>query len=319
MKYPLLALLIAACSPPPQRTGQPTLANRLLGDSKPPRGRITLERLRSVELDEGAQVRGAAFGPGDSIVYWTAREVFTLGPELERPRRRCSPFQSRPMAAAFGSSSRDVEVIDSAGRLIVSDGSACRRMSLDTGGRLLSAARSTNGWVGLVRPSAASPPIVIDLARVRSRRIEPLWPPLKPGDEDWLFVTPSDKGVVVGMGRPPFWWSRINAADSPELIAAGRTVSEPLYPVALAAADADPAWASKTVLTTKYGFLQTLADLKSEARVLVRYDSTGRVVSTSRISAPLGLVASSPNSDLVLGFASLKRPTLILYRLTGGH
>ena len=169
-----------------------------------------------------------------------------------------------------------------------------------------------------------------------SRRfpISPVWPDLKPRDSDWLFVAANGGTLVVGLARAPFWWMQ-SVPNAPERRAREWALTEPNHPIALMAIDEraiptepqhpldvlasspDPAWVGLSVLSTRFGFLQTLADLKSETRLLVSYDRLGRVIRRSRIATPLGLVASDPIAELVVGYASLRRPTLILYRLTG--
>lgn len=294
----------------------------------------TLERLRTVELAADEQVRGAAFGPKSSIVYWTAHSVVTLSPDLTTRQPVCSRLLSKPIAAAFGSGAEVVEVVDASGVLIIGRGDRCRRVQLKLGGRLESAAHLPTGWVALVRRPQTETPGLVWLQGGRRPLIPPVWPDLKGRDSDWLFVTATGGTLVAGLARAPFWWMH-SAPNADEQRARNWVLTEPNHPIAFMATDEraipaepihpldllssgpDPAWVGLSVLSTKFGFLQTLADLKSETRLLVTYDQGGRVVRRARIGTPLGLVASEPASDLVVGYASLRRPTLILYRLTG--
>lgn len=137
------------------------------------------------------------------------------------------------------------------------------------------------------------------------------------GDENWLYLSAAGRTVVVGTGREPYWWTW--CAPISHSLPGARCREAPSAGHTFAAAQLNPGgqWIALAPLRTKSGFIQTLADLTSELRVLVLYDSSGTVLRRSEIRAPMALVASSPGEGLVLGVVSLERFELLIYRLAG--
>jgi hypothetical protein len=61
------------------------------------------------------------------------------------------------------------------------------------------------------------------------------------------------------------------------------------------------------------GYLQTIADLKSDSRVLVRYDERGKVVAQVHLAIPLGILQSLPTKRELLAVRTSGGSELVLY------
>lgn len=72
------------------------------------------------------------------------------------------------------------------------------------------------------------------------------------------------------------------------------------------------------MLSLDRGWIQTLADLRSDRRVIVVFDSTGAEVRRLEMDAPFGFVASSRDPQEVVALRALGKAELIFYRWTGG-
>ncbi len=65
------------------------------------------------------------------------------------------------------------------------------------------------------------------------------------------------------------------------------------------------------------GFIQTLSDLRSDARLLVEYDRAGRVVGTALAYLPIGFVGSlrRAGESILIGLRRLNGAEVVGYRV----
>lgn len=106
---------------------------------------------------------------------------------------------------------------------------------------------------------------------------------------------PYQRYVYRPHGRGPQQWTSLpGAVDSVRSPPAADRASPPAHWRALALVPLD-----------RGGALQTFADLRSDRRVLVRYDSTGVIVAERELDAPFATLHSIPERRLLLGSRSL--------------
>ena len=72
-------------------------------------------------------------------------------------------------------------------------------------------------------------------------------------------------------------------------------------------------WRGLVVVPLDCGSLQTLADLASDQRLLVRYGPTGRVARVSPLEAPFGVAASQTDQRLLAGVRRTGGQEVVLY------
>lgn len=78
-------------------------------------------------------------------------------------------------------------------------------------------------------------------------------------------------------------------------------------------------WVALPTLALKSGFLQMLSDIRSDRRLLLLYDSEGRITATRELSLPLGLTASNPAKHLLFGVRTMAGDEFIAYRWRRGN
>ncbi len=75
-----------------------------------------------------------------------------------------------------------------------------------------------------------------------------------------------------------------------------------------------PHWRALPAARLDCGWLVTLADLESDARLLLRYDEAGRLVRVAPLSAPFGIVSGEPATATLLAARRAGRLELVWYR-----
>jgi hypothetical protein len=124
----------------------------------------------------------------------------------------------------------------------------------------------------------------------------------------------SSTGIAVNTARIPFS-RRLLVADSRYSgeFAGGEAPEELEDSVVY-----EPEWRALALLSLDRGWIQTLADLRSDRRVIVVFDNSGVEVRRLEMDAPFGFVASSHDSQEVVALRALGKAELIFYRWTWG-
>lgn len=74
-----------------------------------------------------------------------------------------------------------------------------------------------------------------------------------------------------------------------------------------------PAWVSSPLFTLRRQFLQVLSELRSDRRLLILYDETGRELRRRALDAPFGILATNDSLQVLLGTRRLKQTEVIIY------
>ena len=67
-------------------------------------------------------------------------------------------------------------------------------------------------------------------------------------------------------------------------------------------------------LSVENGALLTLADLRSDARILIHLDTSGRLLSSVHIEAPVGFISSRPDLKTILAVRNRGADEIVFYR-----
>lgn len=126
-----------------------------------------------------------------------------------------------------------------------------------------------------------------------------------------LTAKPASKGILITLRWKPF---RTYLVDS---LGGLRLTLQP--PDGLAACTpgakcSQPILASLSVLELDQGYVQSLADLKSDKRYLVLYDLRGAPIRVSQVDAAFGLVSAVPGTRGALAFTELGGDRLLVYK-----
>lgn len=232
---------------------------------------------------------GLSSGPCGEVLAWATRPntVLRMTPALEPERSWVLPSHVLPLAA--WSQGETLEVITRVPPMLHqfgSEGSPVQSVHLEVDGRLIAAARGTQGWYLLSGSvSAGAGHLRLD------------------GHPGQAFVktsgtiTPDDSGVWLTDLHYPFEarrfrddWSRdLTLLPPKELLDSMRS--------ALGQVDFS-VWASLPVAILTHGYMQTIADHGNDRRLLVVYDNAGAVVSSAVLNVPLGLMLGTRNHRL---------------------
>ena len=283
--------------------------------ARPGQARLALLEVDSWTLPDSFALSGMSTSAERDLVLWSSSSdhLILLNHQLELVREVPLPGGIEPR---FVSVLRDhsIEFVewDSAKihRLTYSAGRYLHQAEMSgVEGSVVAAARGEDRWVFLSRGRDS----VLTLYRSRF-----------PGGEEWASTTWRDGGtggymigvnsqeILITQREAPFH-VRVVGMDLRE-----RADFQPdLYPHLLQGPAPEttvvtPRWMSLPALPLDRGWVQTLADLTSDRRVIVLYDEAGQHVRSVHLDVPLGLAISLPEERVL--FASRRTNALEIVR-----
>ena len=272
-------------------------------------GRLVLTEAAVIALDADLGLEGVGGAEGGGIVIW-AREpnhVVRFEPGLMSVRRWILPAALVPIALWAGAEILEVVTRDPpALHLVRTDDGRVERTTAFLDGVLLKAARGTEGWYllfqseegkGVLRLSSGS---YVDASASAGE--------LTVGPDGRLWVTAT---------RYPF---------SAETLWAGAGTQQALRPRehlldSLRASAGQPdfaTWVSLPLVALDRGYLQSIADLASDRRLIVAYTASGHVLSEVVIDAPLGLLLGATEGPRVYGVRRTNGLEIVEYHYRWG-
>ncbi|MDE2721288.1 MAG: hypothetical protein F4X22_16300 [Gemmatimonadales bacterium] len=296
-------------------------------------GRVSAQAGRLVLTESGRHVmpghilvRGGALSPrGDASLFWSGDTVWVASTRHAEARAVCPERIRAPLGAAFVSTPAAggapvIEIIDGgmAGadepRIIRFSDDQCRATAWTGPDPSLPAARDAAGWVsasGTDRGGSDGIPttrvsLVRDGGTPFSASSVDL--PIAWSDSVAISVSSGPNGIIVSSRQFPFAWSA--AADGSDRTPAGRIPAgnETYYA-------SDP-WIGTGVFALDSGFVQVLADLASDRRHLVFYDSSGAFRRRRVIDVPFGILDTSPYRRQLLAVRRTDRVEILTYEWT---
>ena len=296
-------------------------------------GRLSAQAGRLVLTESGRHVmpghvlvRGGALSPrGDASLFWSGDTVWIASTRHAEARAVCPERVRAPLGAAFVSTPAAggapvIEIIDGgmAGadepQIIRFSDDQCRAIAWSGPDPSLPTARDATGWVsvsgtGLGGPNGIPTPRVSLVRRDGtpfSRSGVDL--PIAWSDSAAISVSSGPRGIIVSSRHFPFAWSA--AADGRDRTVAGRipASNETYYA-------SDP-WVGTGVFTLDSGFVQVLADLASDRRHLVFYDSSGAFRRRRVIDVPFGILDTAPDRRQLLALRRTDRVEILTYEWT---
>jgi hypothetical protein len=131
-------------------------------------------------------------------------------------------------------------------------------------------------------------------------------------EPEWLYLSRTDLGVVVGTHQFPAWWQLMSRAAKAPVLVRSPGISRTSLTALDFSADLKDIYASP-LLRVGDTYLQTLTDLTTQRRSLLTFDSRGDLLRMTPQKALGGLVASAPGDSIVLAIHREKSSTLVLY------
>lgn len=68
------------------------------------------------------------------------------------------------------------------------------------------------------------------------------------------------------------------------------------------------------MVAVKSGYIQTIADLLSDRRILVLYSPDGKTKAVRPLNAPIGMGAGNLSSSVVAAVRNLRAPEIVWYK-----
>lgn len=283
------------------------------GARLPAAQQLELEEWTAIPLPRGTAVLGGLLNRDGSAVFWTPADVWLVANLNAPPTLACSGMH---VSASYGVS-RDVPL-----RVTFYEAVSRSLVDMDTAGlcvrRLAAAFDSTESlvaaigsrWIQLAAPRGKPPTVrTIGVVSERAEHLDTLRLPetARLGDVADLSVRGGD-ALLVCESSFPF---RVYQID------AGRNTRVLLDPtVGLGASDRASlaSWTAFPPVHLDRGYLQMLADSRSDHRRLVLADENGKVLHESTVDVALGFLDVDTRRRILLAVRNAGAPELVVYR-----
>lgn len=250
---------------------------------------LDLQELRSTPIQTEWQVAGGAIGPADRSLLWLSGRDGLRVITGRLSTVRCPGL--RVLAAAF-SEAGVMEAVTTQGRIHAVGVAGCQTLGTFTGRHeIVSAARTSTAWVATASDSNGMSRLLMRQPTGRTVDLSEA----ADADRLWkarttrLAVAPA--GILLASTRWPFSWHYFAAPAAWHFRNARPFASDTLLK-----ADNDSARASTlvalSVLPLDDGFLQVLADPRSDLRVFVLYAQDGARTRVRSVSTAIGPLAA---------------------------
>jgi len=274
---------------------------------------LNLTELNAIELSGSFLPRGAHLTAQGDVLYWNDTSMFTSRRTGVERLELCEGQLNRVVAAAFVSGDSIINILEASEpaiiRATVSGG--CQRQPFQAGtaevtSGIVSPERVT---VALRRGAVTAEVLSVTFGSELHKLFEYSHSPKSPFDLNASFVTGNSTRTLLASMNWPFEWVALDSTGHVILRAqavdrTGDQSSDTLL----------VAWVGLPVVQLDSGFLQTIADPRSDRRILVRYDSEGRVRSRAEITMAFGVLSARPEQRLLLALRRSDRTELVLYR-----
>lgn len=147
-------------------------------------------------------------------------------------------------------------------------------------------------------------PLVMRLAETSATQL-PLPARLRHDLEHEWHLSAGNEGLLITQITSPFEVTELDIND-------GRVIAR-FAPTDPAVRLGDDSWVSMAVVRIGDGYLQTLADQTTDRRLIIVYDNRHRVRTMKSLTAPFGIVSSSPEKGVLVGGRWTKGPEYVLY------
>lgn len=130
-----------------------------------------------------------------------------------------------------------------------------------------------------------------------------------------VWLSRSQDGVLASRREEPFETIRIGLGDS---VSIGWKYAQALPGRSGTASDTPQAgkWVAMPTIDLGSGYLQTISDIQSDRRLLVRYSDDGTVVATRMLHAPFAFSAGLVTTRRVVGMRAAEGAEIVIYEWT---
>jgi hypothetical protein len=286
----------------------------MLGCREQPRALYRLQEESATRLPAGVVPSGATLGDDGAFVVWSRESSLVVVHRNGARATLCPGLSVHPVGAAFVAGDSTVEIMAATGDSSALDALVARGTSpcsvayrVPDEGRVLSAARCGSGWVlGVQLPAGRGRLVGLDSAGRRRWTLSDSSTG-SPLNASRSLMAAGRAGIVVSSLAHPFRSAHIDCAGRVQVLLEAEADATP----------ARQAWVGLRALQLEEGYLQVLADPRSDRRRLVAFDRRGRVVRGVDLDVAFGLMASSPDGKFVLAYRRTDVDEVVRYRVLG--
>jgi hypothetical protein len=275
--------------------------------------RLQLTEISALRLSPTFTPLGASIGAGGAILYWNGDGLVVTAGHAGDVVSDCVPRLTHIVAGAFVSADSILELIDASGPSLLRLGPSrtCNRQPIgDPGDQVIAAFFAAGRWMVLFRRGPADAEMVrLKFGEGPKRLFDFSHVSKTPFDLEAAYVTAGSNGTLHASMTWPFDWVALDTTGIVTLTSrAIEQAAKPPVDTTFAG------WVGLPVLQIDDGFVQTLADPRSDHRLLVRYDRKGHIMSRTELNVAFGIMAVSPEQRLLLALRRSDRKEIVVYR-----
>jgi hypothetical protein len=271
---------------------------------------IEFRSIAEVTVPDSFVVRGATLVDSMTALAWAAAEARLLYASPARTEIIAVSGLGQPVGVHWNRETRTAEIVDAENKTFVTVDAHWRvkqRTPIEVAGEIVEAARDSAQWflgirldtitfavVAVRLDGSASPSTLTTLSATDARQ--------------FYWLTARNGGVVVTSMRRLGQQPLLSRTSDAMVLRAGNVIEEnattrdSLFRVGLRLVPLDT------------GFLQVVADLRSDERELVLLNEDGTMRRKLAIAAAMGALASDPDHNVILFARTLNAVDLVFYR-----
>ena len=272
--------------------------------------RLVLSRVESLDLGN-LPVAGGWIGSDGRVLVWSNDTlVIVLGTARER---RIVRLDQRVSGAALVDG-KTLEVVhqDTLARVNL-NGKVLSTRRLSFPYPIRQAVRNREQWFYALGPPSGFFELRVGEAGSGSKLLARLRPrPQEVGVHNWAQVSPTLHGAAVTRRLWPFE-TELFGNDGKKLMSIAPDTTL-LARVLRRRTNDSGAWVSLPTIEFDEGFIQTVADLSSDARVVLWYNSIGELLQATRLLIPIGFVGTISTDSTLVAIRHTQRVEAVRYR-----
>ncbi|HET7274778.1 MAG TPA: hypothetical protein VFI91_06335 [Longimicrobiaceae bacterium] len=285
-------------------------ASVIAGQSMP---RLALEQIATYELPDSFEVITLQASERGSLVLRSPSLSYLLVLSSDGFYEVGAGALEKPVGAAFVAE-QTIEIIDGGHNTIyrVNSGVITSSERFDSAIEASAAVRSDHGWFIGGRDSSGIYSLSFLGSDMTSREIYEIDLGIGGGD---IRLGSAGKYALLTRTDPPFSTIMVDSAGTVQISFAA---DESWLPRKGAVDDSvvwsDPLWKALSVVQFSNHFIQTIADARSDRRVLLLFDQRGRQLRRTEIEAPFGFAGKIPDKSILVAVRKLGSQEIVMYR-----
>lgn len=273
---------------------------------------LLLRETHTHRLPDAFALDGAASTSSGALVLWSSKPGILLLIKKGRQVPIDASGLSSVVGAAFVAGDSVIEAVDGGRRAVVrvSDaGEVTTTWSLDIPITVESAVRGANEWFVGGRTDAGQTRVYSAVEGSGTRLIHSVDGRRGQNPVRRFHLSAAGADVLLMMTEAPFTTFHLAERGSIRSFA-----PEAHAPLGALLNDSTRRWVALRTVPLDRGYLQTIADVRSDKRLMVLYDRQGRVVRHQVLEAPIGFLGAIPSNQKLLAARWVSSAEVVEYQ-----